>query len=205
MSTDAPTIRRCQHIKVNGIQCGSPAKRNENIVTSTKKPVSVAPDQHERHRLRYYQPPHARRPQFHPARPRRSHAPPRHPPDRPQNRIAPPSRPPHRRRQRQVHQPRTRPHPHRHRSQMRRKSPLAPPPGPTSPAGPTTSSQPTAPTTRKTTKKTAAKTAKKITIFHSKPPRSTTQYSLTATSWSCQAPLPWNRGTPSVRSEDIRI
>jgi len=29
MSTDAPTIRRCQHIKVNGIQCGSPAKRNE--------------------------------------------------------------------------------------------------------------------------------------------------------------------------------
>jgi hypothetical protein len=24
------TIRRCQHIKVNGIQCGSPAKRNEN-------------------------------------------------------------------------------------------------------------------------------------------------------------------------------
>lgn len=29
MSTYAPTIRRCQHIKVNGVQCGSPAKRNE--------------------------------------------------------------------------------------------------------------------------------------------------------------------------------
>ena len=29
MSTYATTIRRCQHIKVNGIQCGSPAKRNE--------------------------------------------------------------------------------------------------------------------------------------------------------------------------------
>jgi len=29
MSTYPVTIRRCQHIKVNGIQCGSPAKRNE--------------------------------------------------------------------------------------------------------------------------------------------------------------------------------
>ncbi len=29
MSTYPLTIRRCQHIKVNGIQCGSPAKRNE--------------------------------------------------------------------------------------------------------------------------------------------------------------------------------
>jgi len=30
MSTYPLTIRRCQHIKVNGIQCGSPAKRDEN-------------------------------------------------------------------------------------------------------------------------------------------------------------------------------
>ncbi len=30
MSTYRVTIRRCQHIKVNGIQCGSPAKRNES-------------------------------------------------------------------------------------------------------------------------------------------------------------------------------
>jgi hypothetical protein len=29
MSTYPATIRRCQHIKVNGIQCGSPALRNE--------------------------------------------------------------------------------------------------------------------------------------------------------------------------------
>jgi hypothetical protein len=29
MPTYPITIRRCQHIKVNGIQCGSPAKRNE--------------------------------------------------------------------------------------------------------------------------------------------------------------------------------
>jgi len=29
MPTYPVTIRRCQHIKVNGIQCGSPAKRNE--------------------------------------------------------------------------------------------------------------------------------------------------------------------------------
>ena len=29
MPTHPLTIRRCQHIKVNGIQCGSPAKRNE--------------------------------------------------------------------------------------------------------------------------------------------------------------------------------
>jgi len=29
MPTYPLTIRRCQHIKVNGIQCGSPAKRNE--------------------------------------------------------------------------------------------------------------------------------------------------------------------------------
>jgi hypothetical protein len=29
MSTYPVTIRRCQHIKVNGIQCGSPALRNE--------------------------------------------------------------------------------------------------------------------------------------------------------------------------------
>jgi hypothetical protein len=29
MSTYPVTIRRCQHIKVNGIQCGSPAVRNE--------------------------------------------------------------------------------------------------------------------------------------------------------------------------------
>ncbi len=29
MSTYPVTIRRCQHIKVNGIQCGSPAKRDE--------------------------------------------------------------------------------------------------------------------------------------------------------------------------------
>jgi hypothetical protein len=29
MPTYPPTIRRCQHIKVNGVQCGSPAKRNE--------------------------------------------------------------------------------------------------------------------------------------------------------------------------------
>ena len=29
MSTYPTTIRRCQHIKVNGIQCGSPALRNE--------------------------------------------------------------------------------------------------------------------------------------------------------------------------------
>jgi len=29
MSPYPVTIRRCQHIKVNGIQCGSPAKRNE--------------------------------------------------------------------------------------------------------------------------------------------------------------------------------
>jgi hypothetical protein len=29
MSTYPVTIRRCQHIKVNGVQCGSPAKRNE--------------------------------------------------------------------------------------------------------------------------------------------------------------------------------
>jgi hypothetical protein len=29
MSTYPVTIRRCQHIKVNGIQCGSPAMRNE--------------------------------------------------------------------------------------------------------------------------------------------------------------------------------
>jgi hypothetical protein len=29
MPTYPMTIRRCQHIKVNGIQCGSPAKRNE--------------------------------------------------------------------------------------------------------------------------------------------------------------------------------
>jgi hypothetical protein len=29
MSTCPATIRRCQHIKVNGIQCGSPALRNE--------------------------------------------------------------------------------------------------------------------------------------------------------------------------------
>jgi hypothetical protein len=29
MSSYPVTIRRCQHIKVNGIQCGSPAKRNE--------------------------------------------------------------------------------------------------------------------------------------------------------------------------------
>jgi hypothetical protein len=30
MSTYSVTIRRCQHIKVNGIQCGSPAMRKEN-------------------------------------------------------------------------------------------------------------------------------------------------------------------------------
>ena len=30
MSTYPVTIRRCQHIKVNGIQCGSPAMREEN-------------------------------------------------------------------------------------------------------------------------------------------------------------------------------
>ena len=30
MSTYPVTIRRCQHIKVNGIQCGSPAMRKEN-------------------------------------------------------------------------------------------------------------------------------------------------------------------------------
>lgn len=30
MSTYPVTIRRCHHIKVNGIQCGSPAIRNEN-------------------------------------------------------------------------------------------------------------------------------------------------------------------------------
>ena len=29
MSPYPVTIRRCQHIKVNGVQCGSPAKRNE--------------------------------------------------------------------------------------------------------------------------------------------------------------------------------
>ena len=29
MSTYPVTIRRCQHIKINGIQCGSPAKRDE--------------------------------------------------------------------------------------------------------------------------------------------------------------------------------
>jgi hypothetical protein len=29
MSTYPVTIRRCQHIKTNGVQCGSPAKRNE--------------------------------------------------------------------------------------------------------------------------------------------------------------------------------
>jgi hypothetical protein len=31
MSTIPITIRRCQHIKVNGIQCGSPAMRNERF------------------------------------------------------------------------------------------------------------------------------------------------------------------------------
>ena len=31
MSTIPVTIRRCQHIKVNGIQCGSPAMRNERF------------------------------------------------------------------------------------------------------------------------------------------------------------------------------
>jgi len=182
MSTDAPTIRRCQHIKVNGIQCGSARQtQREILLLPRRSPCRVAPDQHERHRLRYYQPPHARRPQFHPARPRRSHAPPRHPPDRPQNRIAPPSRPPHRRRQRQVHNLEPDPPTSSSIPNASEIAPSAPPPGPTSPAGlrliPAHS-----PDHEEDHKKTAAKTAKKITIFHSKPPRSTTQYSLTATS-----------------------
>ena len=40
MPTYPLTIRRCQHIKVNGIQCGSPAKRNERHVSFTNNAAS---------------------------------------------------------------------------------------------------------------------------------------------------------------------